>query len=157
MTTTTAAAGATVGVLREFAPGERRVALTPDGAGRLIALGYAVTVETGAGDGAWYDDASYLAAGAAVAAAEDVICGSDILLCVQPPDDTRRASILPGRTLIGLLQLRADPQLARSLAEAKVTALSLDGLPRPLSRAQAMDVLSSQANVAGYKARAGRG
>jgi NAD(P) transhydrogenase subunit alpha len=152
MTTTTGAPVLTVGVLRESVPGERRVALTPDGAGRLMTLGYAVTIETGAGTGAWFDDASYLAAGASIADTQDVISGSDILLCVQPPDEARRASILPGRTLIGLLQLRADPQLATSLAEAKVTALSLDGLPRLLSSAQAMDVLSSQANAAGYKA-----
>ena len=82
-------------MLRECAPGERRVALTPDGAGRLIALGYAVTVETGAGDGSWFDDASYLAAGAAIADGPDVVSGSDILLCVQPPDAATRGRSFP--------------------------------------------------------------
>ncbi len=151
-TTTTGTPSQTVGVLRECAPGERRVALTPDGVGRLIALGYQVTVESGAGDGAWFDDAGYVTAGATIGDAQAVSSGSDILLCVQPPDAERRALLLPDSTLIGLLHLRADPGLATALAEAKVTALSLDGLPRLLSSAQAMDVLSSQANAAGYKA-----
>ncbi len=151
-TTTTGPTSPTVGVLRESAPGERRVALTPDGVSRLIKLGYAVTVEAGAGDGAWHDDASYLDAGATIGDTRSVISGSDILLCVQPPDVARREALLPGRTLIGLLHLRTNPELATSLAEAKVNALSLDGLPRTLSNAQAMDVLSSQANAAGYKA-----
>jgi H+-translocating NAD(P) transhydrogenase subunit alpha len=151
-TTTTPAAGATVGVLRERASGERRVSLTPDGAGRLIALGYAVTVESGAGEGAWFDDASYVTAGATIADGDTVLSGSDILLCVQPPDTGRQGQLLPDSTLIGLLHLRTDPALARRLADAKVTALSLDGLPRLLSSAQSMDVLSSQANAAGYKA-----
>jgi NAD(P) transhydrogenase subunit alpha len=150
-TTTTGTASPTVGVLRERAPGERRVALTPDGVGRVIALGYAVTVESGAGEGAWFDDATYVTAGAAIAVADAVLSGSDILLCVQPPDAERQALLLPDSTLIGLLNLRSDPALARRLAEAKVTALSLDGLPRLLSSAQSMDVLSSQANAAGYK------
>jgi H+-translocating NAD(P) transhydrogenase subunit alpha len=145
-------AGLTVGVLRETAPGERRVALTPDGVGRLVKLGYAVNVEAGAGAGAWFDDASYLEAGATVGDTEAVIAGSDILVCVQPPDSARQAALLPGRTLIGLLHLRVNPALAVAFAESKVTALSLDGLPRLLSSAQAMDVLSSQANAAGYKA-----
>lgn len=151
-TTTTGTGTPTVGVLRESAPGERRVALSPDGVGRLISLGYAVTVQTGAGEGSWFDDASYVAAGAAIAEADDVLFASDIVLCVQPPDAEQRDRLLPDSTLIGLLHLRADPALAQRLADAKVTALSLDGLPRLLSSAQSMDVLSSQANAAGYKA-----
>ena len=150
-TTTSATPSPTVGVLRESAPGERRVALTPDGVTRLIALGYAVTVESGAGEGAWYDDASYVAAGATISD-PDTVVSSDILLCVQPPVVSRQDQLLPDATLIGLLNLRSDPALARQLADAKVTALSLDGLPRQLSSAQSMDVLSSQANAAGYKA-----
>jgi H+-translocating NAD(P) transhydrogenase subunit alpha len=151
-TTTTPAASPTVGVLRESAPGERRVALTPDGAGRLIALGYAVIVESGAGDGAWFDDAAYESAGASIDDGPAVITAGDVLLCVAPPDAEREALLLPGKTLIGLLHLRSDRELAGRLADAKVTALSLDGLPRLLSSAQSMDVLSSQANAAGYKA-----
>jgi NAD(P) transhydrogenase subunit alpha len=118
----------------------------------LIALGYAVTVESGAGDGSWFDDASYVMAGAAIADGNVVVSASDILLCVQAPDAARQDALLPDSTLIGLLHLRSDPALARRLADAKVTALSLDGLPRQLSSAQSMDVLSSQANAAGYKA-----
>ena len=151
-TTTTDGPGQTVGVLRESAPDERRVALTPDGVSRVRALGYSVIVESGAGTGAWFDDESYLAAGATTGDAATVISASDILLCIQPPDESRLAPIGAGCTLIGLLNLRADPVLAARLAEAKVTAFSLDGLPRQLSSAQSMDVLSSQANAAGYKA-----
>ncbi len=128
------------------------MALTPDGVGRLIKLGYAVAVEAGAGAGAWFDDASYVQAGAAVGDTEAVMSGSDIIVCVQPPGPAQQVALLPGRTLIGLLHLRVNPDLAVALAETKVTALSLDGLPRQLSNAQAMDVLSSQANAAGYKA-----
>jgi NAD(P) transhydrogenase subunit alpha len=151
-TTTAGKTSRTVGVLRESIPGERRVALTPDGVSRLRKLGYAVAVEAGAGAGAWFDDASYVDAGAVIGDTHEVVASSDILVCVQPPDATRLSAMLPGQTLVGLLHLRTNPHLAIALAEAKVTALSLDGLPRLLSNAQAMDVLSSQANAAGYKA-----
>jgi NAD(P) transhydrogenase subunit alpha len=140
----------TVGVVRETAAGERRVALTPDGVRRLRALGLDVRVEAGAGDRAHLGDADYVAAGAAVVGRPQVYADCDVLVCIRPPDDVE--SLRRGRTLVGLLFPVTDPGLARRLAEAKVTAVSLDLLPRTLSRAQAMDALTSQANVAGYKA-----
>jgi len=140
----------TVGVVREETAGERRVALTPDEVARLQAIGLEVAVESGAGDGAWFPDAAYTSAGAKVAGTQELYAGCDVLVCVHPPG---RADLLrAGQVVIGLLQPLANPQLVRDLAAAKVTAMSLDGLPRTLSRAQAMDALTSQANVAGYKA-----
>ena len=130
--------------------GERRVALVPDTVARLQALGLDVLVEAGAGAGAWFPDAAYAAVGARIVDRAALFADSDVLTCLHPPVD--RAALRPDQVLLGLLHLRLDPALAQELAEAKVTALSLDGLPRTLSRAQSMDALTSQANVAGYKA-----
>jgi NAD(P) transhydrogenase subunit alpha len=140
----------TVGVLRETAGRERRVALTPDAAGRLHKQDVPVLVEAGAGRLAWFDDSAYADAGAEVVTREQVYAGSDVLLCLHPPEDV--AALGPGRLLIGLLGPLTDPDLAQRLATGGITAVSLDLLPRTLSRAQAMDALTSQANVAGYKA-----
>jgi NAD(P) transhydrogenase subunit alpha len=140
----------TVGVLGETAEGERRVALTPDGVQRLHRLGVAVIVETGAGRRAWFGDEEYVAAGAATGSREQVYATGDVLVCLEPPDDVGAAR--EGQLLVGLLGPLTDPGLAQRLALAGVTAVSLDLLPRTLSRAQAMDALSSQANVAGYQA-----
>ena len=139
-----------IGVLRESAAGERRVALTPDGVGRLKPTGVEVLVESGAGQTAWFPDTEYSATGARVVSRDDLYAGADVLLCVRPPADLGK--FRSGQALIGLLQPLIDPQRAADLADAKVTAISLDGLPRTLSRAQSMDALTSQANVAGYKA-----
>ena len=138
-----------IGVVRESG-GERRVALTPDGAGRLQKLGLTVLVEAGAGEAAWFDDADYVAAGAAISNREHVYADSDVILSVRPSADA--VSARAGTTVVGLLGLLADPGLAEKLAAAGVTAVSVDLLPRTLSRAQGMDALTSQANVAGYKA-----
>ena len=140
----------TIGVIRETTRGERRVALIPADVGRLRRSGLEVIVESRAGAGAWHDDEAYLAAGAQVAGRSQVIEGSDVLLCLRPPDDLD--TLRSGQILVGLLAPLADPRLPRRLADAGVTALSLDLLPRTLSRAQSMDALTSQANVAGYKA-----
>ena len=140
----------TVGVLREAAAAERRVALTPDGAARLAKQGLRVLVESGAGRRAFFEDDAYAAAGARTASREQVYDGSDLLVCIRPPEET--GQLREGGLLVGLLGLLGDPVAADRLAEAKVTAVSLDLLPRQLSRAQAMDALTSQANVAGYKA-----
>ena len=140
----------TVGVPCEDAPGERRVALTPDGVGRLERVGLTVLIEAGAGTAAGIPDTAYTAAGARVVAREDLFLDAEVLVCVRPPGDTGR--LHEGHTLIGLLQPLVHPGLAADLAEAKVTVISLDMLPRTLSRAQSMDALTSQANVAGYKA-----
>ena len=130
--------------------GECRVALTPDGAGRLQKLGLRVVIETGAGESAWFDDADYVAAGAAIGSREQVYAESDVIVCVRPPVDA--GSARTGAMVVGLLGLLADPALAEQLAGAGLTAVSVDLLPRTLSRAQGMDALTSQANVAGYKA-----
>ena len=139
----------TVGVVRQDDVGERRVALVPESVARLAALGLDTVVQEGAGAAAWFPDAEYAAAGAAVVPGPAVYERADVVVCVRPPDP---APLREGQLLLGLLQPLLDPALARALADAKVTAVSLDGLPRTLSRAQSMDALSSQANVAGYKA-----
>jgi NAD(P) transhydrogenase subunit alpha len=141
---------ATVGVLLESAGRERRVALTPDGAARLRKQDVEVLVEAGAGHRAWFEDVGYADAGCTVAGREQVYAESDVLLCLHPPGDA--GACRPGQVLIGLLGPLGDPALMLRLAATGVTAISLDLLPRTLSRAQAMDALTSQANVAGYKA-----
>jgi NAD(P) transhydrogenase subunit alpha len=134
----------TVGVLRETVPRERRVALTPDGVARLRKQDIEVLVEAGAGEQAWFDDVGYAGAGAEIRARDQVFAEADVLVGVHPPAD---GDVLrPGQVIIAL---HLDP--ARE-AGKDVTAISLDRLPRTLSRAQAMDALTSQANVAGYKA-----
>ena len=143
----------TVGVVRQDDAGERRVALVPESVARLAALGLGTVVQEGAGAAAWFPDAEYAAAGATVVPGAAVYEQADVVVCVRPPD---AAPLRTGQLLLGLLQPLLDPGLARTLAEAGVTAVSLDGLPRTLSRAQSMDVLTSQANVAGYKAAAAR-
>jgi proton-translocating NAD(P)+ transhydrogenase subunit alpha len=141
---------ATIGVLSETSDRERRVALTPDSVTRLRKPGIHVVVEAGAGRRATFFDDQYAGSGADVVTRPQVYSGSDVLLCVRPPADF--ASIAAGKVLVGLLAPLADPGRAERIAEAGVTAVSLDLLPRTLSRAQSMDALTSQANVAGYKA-----
>ena len=143
---------ATIGVLAETGPGERRVALVPDGARRLVKSGLAVIVEEGAGAGAWYPDDAYRDAGAEVAGRDEVLRRARILVAVSrpPAEDLRRLGA--GQAVVGLLDPASDPDLFTDLAGRRVSALSLERLPRTLSRAQSMDVLTSQASVAGYKA-----
>lgn len=138
-----------VGVVREAAAGERRVALTPDATRRLVDDGVQVVVESGAGSGAWFDDSQYLEAGASTADAASLRRDCDVLLCVGRPDF---AAIPDGKTVIGLLAPLLDAPLMARLAARRITAISLDGLPRTLTRAQGMDALTSQANIAGYRA-----
>ena len=122
----------------------------PESVARLAALGLGTVVQEGAGAAAWFPDAEYAAAGATVRARPGrVRAGRRHGL---PPPARAARPLRAGQLLLGLLQPLLDPALARRLAEAKVTAVSLDGLPRTLSRAQSMDALTSQANVAGYKA-----
>ena len=141
-----------VAVVKESAPGERRVALVPEMIARLRAAGLEVLVESGAGDGAWFADSAYAEAGATVVSREELLAGADLVLTVGQPDQQILAGLRSGQAILGLLNPLADPGLATTLAARGVTAISLDGLPRTLSRAQGMDALSSQANVAGYKA-----
>ncbi len=143
--------GAKVGVLLESAPGERRVALTPDAVARLRPLGLELVVESGAGMAAWFGDTAYTAAGATVTDRSTLEATCEVLTCVQAPADPGQ-HWRAGQVLLGLLAPLTQPAYAAALAQAGVTAVSLDGLPRTLSRAQSMDALTSQANVAGYKA-----
>ncbi|HUQ42861.1 MAG TPA: Re/Si-specific NAD(P)(+) transhydrogenase subunit alpha [Candidatus Limnocylindria bacterium] len=141
-----------VGVARETAPGERRVALVPDALGKLTAAGLEILVEAGAGVGAMIPDSAFEDAGAKVVKAEDLYAQSDVILRVQKPSADEAKRLRKGQAVIGTLQPLLEPQLMAKLAEAGVTAISLDAIPRTLSRAQTMDALSSQANVGGYKA-----
>jgi NAD(P) transhydrogenase subunit alpha len=142
----------TVGVLKETMPGEQRVAVVPESVLALARAGVRVLVEPGAGVSAWFPDGAYERAGAKVAGRDEVIGGADVLVGVGAPAPELIARLRSGQALIGLLRPLAEPELAGQLARAGVTAISLDGLPRTVSRAQSMDALTSQANVAGYKA-----
>ncbi len=139
-------------VVKETAPGERRVALVPDAIGRLRPAGIEVLVESGAGDGAWLPDAAYADAGASIVSAAEIYRTADVILTVTRPSPAAVDELRPGQAVIGMLAPLADPGLAATLAARGVTTISLDGLPRTLSRAQPMDALTSQSNVAGYKA-----
>jgi NAD(P) transhydrogenase subunit alpha len=141
-----------IAVTTETSPGERRVALVPDNVVKLVRDGHEVRVEHGAGAGAGIPDPAYASAGAIlVAAREDVLAGAAIVARVRPPDPALAEAIPPGAALVALLAPdRNGPLLAR-LAARGVTALALERVPR-ITRAQAMDVLSSQASIAGYKA-----
>ena len=140
-----------VSVVKETAPGERRVALVPEAVVKLRAAGLDVLVESGAGDGAWFTDDAYAEAGASIVSRADALT-ADAVLMVGHPDSLTVAALRPGQAVIGLLSPLTDPDLARSLASAGVVAVSIDMIPRTLPRAQPMDALSSQANIAGYKA-----
>jgi NAD(P) transhydrogenase subunit alpha len=141
-----------VGVARETAPGERRTALVPEVVGRLKQTGLDVLVESDAGRAALIPNDVYEAAGARVVSAEELYREADVVLRVQKPSDKEVARLRRGQAVIGLLQPLIDPGTAAAIAERGATAISLDALPRTLSRAQSMDALSSQANVGGYKA-----
>ena len=149
----TAEASLVVGVLGEDAPGERRVAVTPDAVGRLRAVGLSdVLVEPGAGEGAFYPDDAYTQAGALVVARDALLARADIVVCVRAPSPSTLTALRPRQLLLGMLRPDLDLALAIRLADAKVTTVSFEGLLRTLSRAQSLDALTSQANVAGYKA-----
>ena len=141
-----------VGVAKETAPGERRVALVPEALGKLQAAGCEILVESGAGAGSAILDSAYAEAGATVVPTEALYQQSDVVLKVAKPSATEVGKLRQDQAVVGFLQPLIDPQLASELAEKGVTAISLDAIPRTLSRAQSMDALSSQANVGGYKA-----
>jgi proton-translocating NAD(P)+ transhydrogenase subunit alpha len=141
-----------IGVAKETAPGERRVALVPEALGKLKAAGLDILVERGAGAGSSFPDAEYEAAGATIVSTDDLYRGADAILRVAKPSDKEVGKLRKGQALLGLLAPLIDLKTAKSLADRGVTAISLDAIPRTLSRAQTMDALSSQANVGGYKA-----
>ena len=138
-------------VIKETSPGERRVALVPDAVARLGPAGIDVLVESGAGDGAWLSDAAYADAGASIVSAAEIYRTADVILTVTRPPSAV-GELRAGQAVIGMLAPLADPEFAAALAARGVTVISMDGLPRTLSRAQPMDALTSQSNVAGYKA-----
>src|SRR5688572_2176600 len=139
-------------VLKERTAGEHRVALVPESVGRLVKGGVEVVAERGAGQAAGFPDASYSAAGASLAGSTDeALAGADIVLKVQPPSPDEAGQIRSGALLISLLPASSAGNLLPLLANRNVTALGLERVPR-ITRAQSMDVLSSQATVAGYKA-----
>ncbi|MBS0230515.1 MAG: NAD(P) transhydrogenase subunit alpha [Proteobacteria bacterium] len=138
-----------VGVARETANGERRVALTPETCKKLVAAGATVRIQPGIGAGAYFPDAAYAAAGAQLA--EDALAEADVVLCVQPAANAALAELKQGAVLVGSLQPQADPTRAEAIQARGLTTFPLERLPRT-TRAQAMDVLSSQAGMAGYKA-----
>jgi NAD(P) transhydrogenase subunit alpha len=139
-------------VVKETAPGERRVALVPDAVAKLGSAGIEVLVEQGAGQGAWLPDAAYAGAGATIVGTAELFASADVILTITKPSPVQAEQLGKGQAIIGMLAPLVDPELAAALAARGVTAVSLDGLPRTLSRAQPMDALTSQANVAGYKA-----
>ena len=140
-----------IGVLREAAEGETRVALTPPVVALLVRDGLDVIVEKGAGTEAGFADAAYVAAGATLAPRK-VTLGANVVVGVGRPDAAATKAIKPGQALVGLLDSWREPQELTALAERGVHVLSLDRLPRQISRAQTMDALSSQASIAGYRA-----
>jgi H+-translocating NAD(P) transhydrogenase subunit alpha len=141
-----------VAVVKETAPGERRVALVPESVAKLRAAGLEVLVETGAGDGAWLSDDAFTEAGAGVVTHDEAVAGGDVIVMVGRPDEATIAGLHSGQALLGMLAPLTDPELAQRLAKDGVIAVSLDLIPRTLPRAQPMDALTSQANIAGYKA-----
>ncbi|MEI2784568.1 MAG: Re/Si-specific NAD(P)(+) transhydrogenase subunit alpha, partial [Candidatus Nanopelagicales bacterium] len=136
-----------IGIPRESKPGERRVAATPKTVDQLIKLGYTVTLEPGAGDGASFDDAAFVAAGADIGDA----WSADILMKINAPTDDEIERLHEGQFLMSLLAPALNPDLVARLQAKGVTAMAMDAVPR-ISRAQALDVLSSMANIAGYRA-----
>jgi NAD(P) transhydrogenase subunit alpha len=141
-----------IGVLKETAARENRVALTPDSAGRLVKSKVDVVVQRSAGDRAGFPDDAYTAAGARIAADPQATCaGSRVVVKVQPPIDEETATMDSGAVLVALLRTGDLQSYMPRLAERRVSALALELVPR-ITRAQSMDVLSSQSTVAGYKA-----
>lgn len=141
-----------VGVARETAPGERRVALIPETLGRIQKAGAEVIVERDAGLGSHFPDSAYAAAGATIVSTDELYAQADLVARVQKPSAAEAARLRAGQAVVGFMQPLLDPKLAAELAARGVIEISLDAIPRTLSRAQTMDALSSQANVGGYKA-----
>jgi H+-translocating NAD(P) transhydrogenase subunit alpha len=140
-----------IGVPKETAAGEHRVALVPEVVSKLKAKGLDVVVQSGAGADALLPDGAFAAAGARVSGDVGEVWGSDAVVTIAPPDAQQIRGLGSGSILIGFLAPLSSPVTTRALAEAKATAFAMEAIPR-ISRAQSMDALSSQSNVAGYKA-----
>ncbi len=142
-----------IGVPRETFAGEKRVATAPEVVEKLIKLGFKVLVQSGAGDAANFDDASYQAAGAQIAPdAAQLWAKSDVVFKVRGPSTEEVGLMREGQTLISFLWPAQNPELMQQLAARKGTVLAMDSLPRMLSRAQKMDALTSMAGITGYRA-----
>ncbi|HAG58359.1 MAG TPA: Re/Si-specific NAD(P)(+) transhydrogenase subunit alpha [Arthrobacter bacterium] len=138
-----------IGIVAELGR-ETRVAATPVTVKQLLGLGYEVVVEKGAGESASFRDEAYAEAGALIVGADEA-WGSQVVLRINPPTEDEIGRLAEGSTLIGMLSPGLRPELVEALAARPITALALDAVPR-ISRAQSMDVLSSMANIAGYRA-----
>jgi NAD(P) transhydrogenase subunit alpha len=140
-----------IGVPKETAAGEHRVALVPEVVSKLKSKGLDVVVQSGAGADALLTDDAFTEAGAQVSADSADIWGSDVVVTIAPPDPQQIRGLGSGSILIGFLAPLTSPQTTRALIDAKATAFAMEAIPR-ISRAQSMDALSSQSNVAGYRA-----
>jgi NAD(P) transhydrogenase subunit alpha len=136
-----------IGIPRESVAGETRVAATPQTVGQLLKLGYSVVVESGAGDASSFSDAAYVEAGAETGEA----WAADVLLKVNAPNDAEIAALKDHATLVSLISPALNPELVEKLSARPITVMAMDAVPR-ISRAQSLDVLSSMANIAGYRA-----
>jgi NAD(P) transhydrogenase subunit alpha len=142
-----------IGVPRETAADEKRVATVPEVVAKLLKLGFKVVVESGAGAAANFDDASYRTAGAEIAPdARALWSAADIVFKVRAPTTEEVGRMRAGQTLVSFLWPAQNPELLQALAARKVTVLAIDSLPRTLSRAQKMDALTSMASISGYRA-----
>src|SRR5437588_770440 len=140
-----------IGVPKETAAGEHRVALVPEVVGKLKAKGLDVVVQSGAGADALLTDAAFEEAGATVSPDADEIWGADVVVTIAPPQPEQIRALGSGSILIGFLAPLTAPATTRALAEAGATAFAMEAIPR-ITRAQSMDALSSQSNVSGYRA-----
>lgn len=145
-------AASTVGVCRETAPGERRVALVPDLVGAVSALGLDVMVESGAGAAAWYSDDDYTGSGADIVSRGELFRRADVLVGIRAPNVTSSGPFRSGQIVTALLQPTRIPFLVRRWADEGVTAVGLDLVPHALSSAYPVDAAASQARIAGYRA-----
>ncbi|BBZ09756.1 NAD(P) transhydrogenase subunit alpha [Mycolicibacterium doricum] len=136
-----------IAIPRESSPGETRVAATPQTVGQIGKLGYSVVVESGAGAASSFSDAAYVEAGAEIGDP----WSADVVLKVNAPTDDEIAALRDGATLVSLISPGLNPDLVEKLSNRRITVLAMDAVPR-ISRAQSLDVLSSMANIAGYRA-----
>ena len=142
-----------IGVPKETAAGEKRVATVPEIVEKLIKLGFSVAVQSGAGDAANFSDDAYRAAGAEVVDGAAALWAKvDVVFKVRGPSAGEVGLMREGATLVSFIWPAQNPDLMQQLAAKKATVLAIDSLPRTLSRAQKMDALTSQAGVAGYRA-----
>jgi len=141
----------TVGILKETYPGENRVSQSPESVKSLTKAGFKVVIEEGAGEKASFYDDDYEDAGAKIVSHEEVFKISDILTKIRPPSESEIPK-LASKTLIGMISPAINSKLFEDLSKQNTNVFALDCVPRMLSRAQSYDVLSSQANIAGYRA-----